>query len=382
MTERHKRFVLIGPGPTTRGGIAQFNTHLADALAEAGADAIVLPLSPVYPSWTKPGRQAGVSPRPLPAGVRLAASRLVAWRPWTWWRASRELARLRPAAVVLQWWHPMFAPAYAVIAMVARRRGSQVLFVCHNAEPHERFLFARALTALALNRADALLVLSKAVEEAVSNRLPAKRVIRLSHPPYTGFLREEDPSAEKQWQDRIGADGRAVVLFFGNVRRYKGLGDLISAFPAVSESTPALLVVAGKFFESQDEYRRQVADLGLEADVKLFPGYVPDHEVAGLFRASDLIVLPYRAGSQTGIAPLAAALGKPVVSTEAGGISEAMPAARVAPVGDPAGLARAILDSLRDPNPAASPPGTWEEWARTICSLGATEPSRDAREAP
>jgi glycosyltransferase involved in cell wall biosynthesis len=363
------RIVLVGPGPTTPGGIAQFNLHLAEAVAEVGVDAILLPLLPVYPSWTKPGRQAAVSGEPLPVSVRRGTSRLVAWRPWTWWRSSRELGRVRPAAVVFQWWHPMFAPAYAVVAAAARRLGSRVLFVCHNAEPHERFLFARPLTSLALKRADALLVLSEAVETALSTQVPDKKIIRLSHPPYTAFLRLTDADAEKRWRNRIGAHERPVVLFFGNVRRYKGLGDLIAAFPAVRAQTPAMLVIAGKFFEDEIEYRREVAALRLEADVKLFPGYVPDDEVVGLFQASDLVVLPYRSGSQTGIAPLAAALGKPVVSTAAGGISEALPAARIAPVADPSGLAQVIIDSLRDPQPAGPPPGTWEEWARTICSL-------------
>jgi glycosyltransferase involved in cell wall biosynthesis len=365
------RITLIGPGPTTRGGIAQFNSHLAEALAAEGAEVGLLPLRPVYPSWTKPGRQAEVSPGPLPAHVQLTASRLVAWRPWTWFEAIREFASQRSAAVVFQWWHPMFAPAYAVVAAAARRQGSHVVFVCHNAEPHERFLLARPLTSLALNRADALLVLSDSVERALSSLVPKKHVIRLSHPPYTDFLRHADPTAEKQWRDRIGAEGRAVILFFGNVRRYKGLDDLIAGFPAVRAQTPAVLVVAGKFFESVDDTRRQISDLELDADVKLFPGYVPDDEVAALFRASDLIVLPYRSGSQTGIAPLAAALGKPVVSTDAGGISEALPEARVAPVDDPAGLAGVIVDSLRNPDRPGPPPGTWEEWARTICSLAA-----------
>jgi glycosyltransferase involved in cell wall biosynthesis len=267
----------------------------------------------------------------------------------------------------------MFAPAYALVATAARRLGSRVVFVCHNAEPHERFLFARPLTSLALNRADALLVLSEAVEAALSARIPNRRVIRLSHPPYTALVRQADPAAEERWRNRIGAGERAVLLFFGNVRRYKGLGDLIAAFPAVRAQTPAMLVVAGKFFEDEAVYRRQVAELGLDDDVKLFPGYVPDDEVAALFRTSDAVVLPYRSGSQTGIAPLAAALGKPIVSTAAGGISEALPAARIAPVGDPTGLARVILDSLRDPRPTGPASGTWEEWARTICSLGGTE---------
>jgi len=328
----------------------------------------MLALSPVYPSWTSPGRQASVSPGPLSAQVGLTESRLVAWRPWTWWGAIRELGRLRPVVIVFQWWHPMFAPAYVAVATAARRLGAHVLIVCHNAEPHERFPLAGPLTSSALNRADSLLVLSDAVGAAIRRLSPKSRVILLSHPPYTALLRPVDSEAEDRWRRRIEAGDRPVVLFFGNVRKYKGLGDLIAAFPNVRSQTSAVLVVAGTFFESEDEFSRQIAELKLQDDVKLFPGYVPDEEVAALFRVSDLVVLPYRTGSQTGIAPLAAALGRPVVSTAAGGISEGAPTTRVAPTGNPIGLADTIVSSLRNPDAVVWSTTTWAEWAGTILS--------------
>jgi glycosyltransferase involved in cell wall biosynthesis len=157
------------------------------------------------------------------------------------------------------------------------------------------------------------------------------------------------------------------------VRGYKGLGDLITAFPHVRSRIPAVLVVAGNFFESVEKFRRQISALKLDGDVKLFPNYVPDNEVAALFRVSALVVLPYRTGSQTGIAPLAAALGKPIVSTAAGGISEAVPGERVARPGDPIGLADQIVSSLRNPDTAVRPTSTWEEWAETILSSAAVD---------
>jgi glycosyltransferase involved in cell wall biosynthesis len=200
-----RRVVLIGPGPTTRGGIAQFNTHLAEALARAGADVRLLVLSPVYPSWTKPGRQAPVSVDALPPNIEVCPVRLVAWRPRTWPRAIRELARERPLAVVFQWWHPMFGLAYALLAGAARRLGAHVLFVCHNAEPHERFPLGRPLTSLALKEADSLLVLSDAVGEALETHFPKKRVVRLRHPPYDAFLQRARPGAHRRKRQTRGS---------------------------------------------------------------------------------------------------------------------------------------------------------------------------------
>lgn len=362
------RVMLIGPGPTTRGGIAQFNRHLAEALAEAQVETTLLPLSPVYPSWTKPGRQAPISSEPLPPRVHLATTRLVAWRPWTLPGAIRELRRRRPAVVIFQWWHPMFAPSYAAVAAAAHRFGARVAFVCHNAEPHERFVFARSLTSLAIRQADSVLVLSEAVGETISRYDPHVHVVKLRHPPYTNFFSAADPTASEEWRGRIAANGRPVVLFFGNVRPYKGLADLITSFREVRAEVPALLVVAGTFFESIDDYRRQVATLDLEEDVRLFPDYVPDSAVAPLLSLADLVVLPYRSGSQTGIAPLAAALGKPVVATDVGGIAEG-PRTRVVPPRDTGALATAIVESLRLPAPPRMSTATWSDWADAVLEL-------------
>jgi glycosyltransferase involved in cell wall biosynthesis len=262
----------------------------------------------------------------------------------------------------------MFAPCYAIVAAAARRTGARVSFVCHNAEPHERFPFAGPLTWLALGHADALLVLSRAVAAAISLRMPRHRIVQLRHPPYTRLLAGADSTAQEEWRRRIGPEGRPVVLFYGNVRPYKGLADLIASFREVRAKVPAVLAVAGTFFESVEGYRRQIADLGLEDDVKLFPDYVPDSEVAPLLGLADVVVLPYRSGSQTGIAPLAAALGKPVVATEAGGISESA-TTWVVRAGDPASLATAIVDSLRTPPRTDGPDATWAEWADAVLAL-------------
>jgi glycosyltransferase involved in cell wall biosynthesis len=159
------------------------------------------------------------------------------------------------------------------------------------------------------------------------------------------------------------------VLFFGNVRPYKGLSDLIDAFPLVLPEVAALLVIAGTFFESLEAYEERIKGLGIAADVFIFPHYVPDDEVGALFSLADVVVLPYRSGSQTGVAPLAAELGKPVVATDVGGISEGLGSMAKVTADRPAELAAAIVRSLRDAAPSVRPVPDWESWAQAVVGI-------------
>jgi glycosyltransferase involved in cell wall biosynthesis len=193
----------------------------------------------------------------------------------------------------------------------------------------------------------------------------------IPHPPFSVLNRTPD-SAPDLWRNRIDAHADAkIVLFFGNVRAYKGVRDLIDAFPRVTASTNAMLVVAGTFFESIDNYRARIEELGLGDSVRLFDGYVPNEEVAPLFELSDLVVLPYRSASQSGVIPLAATFRKPVVATTAGGLRDALAGAgTVVPTEDPEALGAAIVQALREPPPPPPPVGQelWSRWCEAVLS--------------
>jgi glycosyltransferase involved in cell wall biosynthesis len=167
----------------------------------------------------------------------------------------------------------------------------------------------------------------------------------------------------------VSADaGTKIVLFFGNVRPYKGLADLIDAFPQVARASNAILVVAGTFFESVDSYRARVEELGIRDAVRLFDEYIPNEDVASLFAMSDLVVLPYRSASQSGVIPLAAMFRKPVVTTNVGGLPEALAGTGMVVLpNDPAALGVAVVEALRNP-PAPPPSGDdlWRRWRDAI----------------
>jgi glycosyltransferase involved in cell wall biosynthesis len=360
-TTERVRVISVGPGPGTRGGIAQFNAELTRQLRETGASATILAYRRTYPVFARAGRQ-GTDPSSRQEDVP-SDTRLVPWFPWTWIGAAAAIRREAPDVVVFQWWHPITALSSWYVARRARRGGARVLFVCHNAWPHEGFPLARSLTGLALRTANSLVALSEPVAAELRGLLPEVPVSVIPHPP-VHVLDRRPGSSPDIWRNRIDPPpGAKIVLCFGNVRAYKGVRDLIDAFPRVKASTNAVLVVAGTFFEPIDAYRTRIEELGLGDSVRLFDEYVPNEEVAPLFELSDLVVLPYRSASQSGVIPLASAFRKPVVATAAGGLPDALAGAGiVVPAEDPDALGAAIVQALREPPPP--PPLQQELWGR------------------
>ena len=201
-----RKVLLIGPGPGTRGGIAQFNSELARVLRDAGTDATILAYRRIYPSFSRAGRQ-GRDPSRRQEDVSSAAV-LVPWLPWTWFRARRVLRSRSPQIVVVQWWHPITSLSTWYLARFAKRRlRARVVFVCHNASPHEGFPLARALTRLALGSGDLLVALSEGVAGELRDLLPGARVSVVPHPPYS-VLDTDVSVANRREVERTDGCGR------------------------------------------------------------------------------------------------------------------------------------------------------------------------------
>ena len=249
----------------------------------------------------------------------------------------------------------------------ARTVGARVVFVCHNSSPHERFPFQDSLSRRTLAEADVLLALSEPVAGALHELVPGVSIEVLAHP---ANVRAAGGDGVRAWRERIGPVEGPVILFFGNVRQYKGLEDLVAALPIVRRTVPATLVVAGRFFQSEERIRRLARDLGVRDAVKIFPSYVPVPDVSGLFEVADVVALPYRSASQSGIVAQAALFQKPVVATEVGGLPEAVGGRGiVVPPGDPASLAAGLVRALLDPPPAPlAPSAEWEDWRDALLS--------------
>jgi len=368
-------YALTGLAPPFRGGIAHYTLHLGSALSGLGS-ARLFSWVRQYPDLLFPGTtQHDASPLGLPVeAVRI----LDPMRPWTWIEAARLMRDYGTDRLVHQWWHPWFAPAtWALLRMIAAH-GIPITVVCHNLLPHEPVAAAQAAVRTALAPADRIIVHGRSEAEKARSWWPRTDVAVHPHPPYHGLAGPSLGRAEARSRLGLSPDG-PLILFFGYVRAYKGLGDLVEAMAGVVQSVPsARLAAAGEFYEPVDRYEEQVRRLGLERSVLLRNGYVPNAEVGVWLRAADLVALPYREATGSGILPLARAAGVPVVSTRVGDLPDLMREGRdglLVPPRSAAELARAITRLLTRPPDrsaiarAARTQG-WSSLARTAVEPG------------
>ncbi len=152
---------------------------------------------------------------------------------------------------------------------------------------------------------------------------------------------------QRQAGDKIEEKEPYTILFFGRIWPYKGLKYLLAALPLVAEKIPEIkLIIAGKG-ENIEELLQGVNPQHYE----LLNGYIKSEDVAGLFQRSSAVILPYIESSQSGVAAIAYAMGRPVIASNIGGLREMIRHEEdglLVPPGDVRALADAIIRLLSD----------------------------------
>ena len=336
------RVTLLGPFWPYRGGIAHFLNAMARGLEARGHTVRTVTFRRQYPEALFPGktqREEGPPPADVPRAPRV----LDPLNPITWAQAARRIAAEGAEVVVFKYWMPFFAPALGTVARLLRRRGVRVVCVVDNAIPHERRPGDLALGRYVLGACDGLIVMSDQVRadvERLGVRVPVRQI---AHPVYDGFGPAVSRADARQ---RLGLPLDApVFLFFGFIRRYKGLHVLLDAFRDVLRRVPdARLVVAGEFYADEDALRAQAAPLG--DAVRFDADYIPDDRVPLYVCAASAVVQPYVSATQSGVAQIAFHYGRPVITTDVGGLAEIVPdgeAGLVVPPESPDALADALV---------------------------------------
>ena len=315
------RIVLIGPAHPIRGGNALFVAHLYESLAAAN-EVHVISYSRLYPGFLFPGvRQTDISS--VAIKKHPAAHIIDCLNPFTWWKAARLAASMNPDMLVFTWWNPFFGFIVRTIASAFKRRVKKpVVIVVENVISHEGRWIDVFLTKIALQTADRFLALSKVVEEGIRKLYPRIKVYRSSLPIYDCY-QTPDQRTQQQAQQQLGLAGKKVILFFGYIRQYKGLMNLIEALPFIRKQVSnAHLLVVGEFYDNPQPYLDAIKRLDLSNNVTIINEYVANEAVHVYFTAANLAVLPYNEATQSGILSIAYGFAKPIVVTDVGGLAE------------------------------------------------------------
>jgi glycosyltransferase involved in cell wall biosynthesis len=327
------RIHFIGPVPPLRGGIAQHSNQLLDALVAAGHEVGVSTWAQQYPSRLYPGEERDPSATPRPGTV----ADLRWWSPLSWWRAGRRARRAD--LLLVPWVTPFQAPAY--LTAFAASAGTPVVAVVHNPLPHERRSLDRVLARAILGRLTGGVSHAGTATAELHELAAGLRVVEVPHPPNLPLDVSPYPPGPP-WR----------LLFIGFIRPYKGLDLALDALVELrARRDDVTLTVAGEVWGPVEPWTSAIRERGLDEVVDLRPGYVPNDLLGQLLAEHHVVLAPYRSATQSGVVPLAQAVGRPTVATDVGGLSEVVTSGVdgiLVPADDAPAFARGIEDVLAD----------------------------------
>jgi glycosyltransferase involved in cell wall biosynthesis len=327
------KVVIIGPAHPLRGGLATFNQRLAKEFNDRGDDCSIFSFSLQYPSFLFPGKTQ-FTDEPAPAGIKIHTV-INSINPFNWIKIGNRLKKERPDLIIVRFWLPFMGPALGtILRRVKKNKHTKIVCIADNVIPHEKRPGDKPFTSYFLKSCDAFVTMSEKVMSDLRLFEKDKPAQLVSHPLYDNF---GAILSKQEARNHLGLPAtEKIILFFGFIRKYKGLDILLEAMATTQlKSTGIKLLVAGEFYEDEKTYREQIEKLQLSDSLILKTDFIQDSEVKYYLCAADAVIQPYRNATQSGVTPLAYHFEKPMVVTNVGGLPSLVPHEKVGLVVEP-----------------------------------------------
>ncbi|HEY7826871.1 MAG TPA: glycosyltransferase [Candidatus Limnocylindrales bacterium] len=372
---RPMAITVVGAGTRFLSGMSYYTIRLANAFATRHRVSVIT-MRRLLPARFYPGRaRVGAALTRLEYEPAIAVHDGVDW----FWLPSLlgalfGLVRRRPGVIVFQWWTGTVLHSYLALTVIGRLLGSRVVIEFHeildtgeDAIPFAR-QYVNAIAPIFVRLASGYVIHSDSDLATLQGRyrLGGRPVAVIPHGPYDHH--RVTPASSGTPSVREAPAEALNLLYFGVVRPFKGLEDLVEAFNALpAEAIEAYwLTVVGETWEGWTLPFELIERSPYRNRITVVNRYVHDDEVAAWFAAADAVVLPYHRSSASGPAHTAMSHGLPLVITEVGGLPAAVAGydgAILVPAHAPAALSEAIqrLPAMRgvayqDPH----------SWSRTL----------------
>ncbi len=339
---KQRKVIIIGPAFPFRGGISNFNNALGKAFYNKGINVVLFSFTLQYPSFLFPGRtqyESGEAPKDIE--IRTLINSI---NPFNWFRVAHAIKKESPDYVIIRYWIPFMAPCLGTIARLIRSK-TKVLAITDNIIPHEKRIGDNILTKYFIGGCDAFMALSSSVLDDLSQFTSSIKKRFMPHPIYNIF---GNKISKKEALLNLGLDvNERYLLFFGFVRKYKGLDLLLKAMSDDRiKELKIKLIVAGEFYDDKKEYIELIEELDITQNIILHSDFIPAEKVKWYFCASDMITQTYRTATQSGVTQIAYHFERPMLVTNVGGLAEIVPDNQVGYVTsqDPEDIANAIFD--------------------------------------
>ena len=311
------KITILSTAYPLRGGISHFIGLLFNELRK-NHEVNILTFKRQYPSIFFPGKsqiESGDTVEKIPTYVLVDSV-----NPLNWIKVGLKIKQAAPDLLIYKYWMPFFAPCFGTISRIAKKnKKTKVLVICDNVIPHENKPGDKSLTKYFFKTVDFFIVLSKSVQQDLFKLMPDAKNKLLSHPIYSVFGNSVEKSAAKK---HLNIDEEKTILFFGFIRDYKGLDNLLEAMALINGKLNLKLIIAGEFYSNEEKYKKLIENLRIRDKLFLFTDFIPTSEVKYYFSACDAVILPYKDATQSGIMQIAMNFRKPVIATNVGGLAE------------------------------------------------------------
>ncbi len=368
---KHK-IVLFGPGPQFKGGISNYNTSLAKALYEQpNTEIFIISWRQQYPAIIPRDFIDRNSKQNFLNNTNISVEYLTNYNnPLTWKKTVKRIIEINPKIVIFQWAIALqgIPLGFIVKSLKKHNPNMEIIFDLHLVQQKEASAIDKFCTKLGLKNVNTFIVHAYKTANELQKLFPNKKfqitesgsrmqnqptIIKLYHPIYDLF--QPNPHFNKEKIKKEMGLNEHVFLFFGFIRKYKGLHWVIPAFAELlKQRKDVSLIIAGesfwntldekqwgtrikKFFfrlakkillkktdNEEENYQplKLIEQLGIQHFVKVFNRFIPNEEVHKFFQVSDCILTFYENATPSGVESLSYNFLLPVLATRVGHFPE------------------------------------------------------------
>ena len=303
-------YLLIGPSFPFRGGIAETQNELAKSLISLDKKVKLFTFKKLYPNFLFPG-STQLTSESQPKGLDIETN-LHSYNPLNWLKIARKINAINPKFIVFRYYTPLLAVCYFSIMFKLKKEIKKIALV-DNWTPHEPKFYDIFLNKLLTKKIDSYLTLSNKIYEELI--FESNFNVFSGFHPINSFLPKKISKSKARkklnWDINV-----PIILFYGLIRSYKGLDNLLIAFskPPISLSN-AKLAIVGEFYEPIKKYKLLIKKLKLEEKIYIIPKFADLNSTQLFFSSSDVIALTYKSATQSGVLPLAYNFEVPILTT-------------------------------------------------------------------
>ena len=320
------KVVIIGPAHPLRGGLASFNERMAKEFMIEDYQTSIYTFSLQYPSFLFPGTtQFSSEPAPSTLDIHVKINSI---NPLNWIKIGLELKKIQPDLIVVRYWLPFMGPCLGtILRIIKRNKKTKIVCIADNIIPHEKRIGDSIFTKYFIKPIDAFITMSSSVLNDLK-QFTSKPAQEIAHPLYDNFGNKMDADvAKKHLQIPLNTK---IVLFFGFIRKYKGLDTLLEAIYILKQkgyfkNHLIQFLIAGEYYEDAKSYEDLIEKYQIKEQLIMRTEFIADSDVKYFLSCADCVIQPYKSATQSGVTPLAYHFEVPMIVTNVGGLPKLVP---------------------------------------------------------